>query len=293
MTLHPQRYTVPMETAQVARAIFPKGNLYMNWYDSLGMIFEDEDFSHLYPQDGQSALSPTRLTLVLLLQFAEGLPDRQAADAVRTRIDWKYLLGLELTDPGFHYSVLSEFRDRLLVGGAEQQLFEKLLGHFHDLGLLKQRGKQRTDSTHVLAAARRLNRLEFMGETMRQALNTLAAAVPEWTYEHTDPTWVDRYGKRVSDYHLPTSETQRIAYAEQIGMDGLHLLTAIWSPQALTWLRQLPAIQTLHSVWLQNYTWKQDETLRWRTKGERPPASIAIRTPYDPEAHFSKKRSTE
>lgn len=292
MSLHPQGFAVPVETAQVAQAIFPKGNLYMNWYDSLGMLFEDEEFVQLYPQDGQPALSPTRLMLVLLLQFVEGLSDRQAADAVRTRIDWKYLLCLEIRDRGFHYSVLSEFRDRLLAGGIEQQLFEKLLHHFRDLGLLKRRGKQRTDSTHVLAAIRTLNRLEMVGETMRHALNTLAVVVPEWTHDHTDPAWVERYGKRVSDYHLPTSELQRVALAEEIGMDGLHLLTTIWSSEAPVWLRQLPAIQTLHHVWLQNYTWNDDETLRWRTKEERPPAAIAIRTPYDPEAHFSKKRST-
>jgi transposase len=293
MTLHPQTYTVPAETARIAETIFPNGNLYMQWYNSLGMLFEDEEFAHLYPQDGQSALSPTRLTLVLLLQFAEGLSDRQAAEAVRTRIDWKYLLCLSITDRGFHYSVLSEFRDRLLEGNIEHCLFEKLLCHFRDLGLLKKRGKQRTDSTHVLGAIRTLNRLEMVGETMRYALNTLATAAPEWTYDHTESAWVERYGKRVSDYHLPVSKVQRVALAEQIGMDGLHLLSAIGSSDAPQWLRQLPAIQTLHRVWLQNYTWNRDETLCWRTTDERPPASIAIRTPYDPEAHFSKKRSTK
>jgi len=290
MSLQPQTYTVPEETARVARAIFPEGNLYMNWYDRLGMLFEDVEFQHLYPQDGHAAYSPARLTLELLLQFAEGLSDRQAADAVRTRIDWKYLLCLELTDPGFHYSVLSEFRDRLRVGEAEEQLFEKLLSHCQELGLLKKRGKQRTDSTHVLAAIRELNWLELVGETLRHALNILAVAIPEWTVVHTDPTWGDRYGKRVSDFHLPKSEPQRTAYIEEIGRDGLSLLNAIWSPDAPIWLRHLPAIQILHRVWLQNFTWNPDETLRWRTKEERPPAAIAVHTPYDPEAHFSKKQ---
>ena len=180
MSLHPQHYTMPSETARIAKSIFPDGNLYMNWYDSLGMLFEDEAFAHLYPQDGQAALSPTRLTLVLLLQFAEGLSDRQAAEAIRTRIDWKYLLCLDITDRGFHYSVLSEFRDRLREGNSEQWLFEKLLLHFQERGLLKQRGQQRTDSTHVLAAVRTLNRVEMVGESLRHALNTLANVAPEW-----------------------------------------------------------------------------------------------------------------
>ena len=142
MSLPPRiTYSVPDETARVARAIFPTGNLYMQWYDTFGTLFKDQDFAALFSTEGQPALSPMRLCLVLLLQFAEGLSDRQAAEAVRTRIDWKYLLCLELTDTGFHYSVLSEFRTRLPDEKMEQRLFKKLLNHFRDKELLKQRGK--------------------------------------------------------------------------------------------------------------------------------------------------------
>jgi transposase len=105
------------------------------------------------------------------MQFAEGLSDRQAADAVRARIDWKYALGLELTDVGFDGSVFSEFRTRLVAGGAEQVLFETMVTCLQEKGLLKKRGQMRTDSTHILAAVRVLNRLECVGETLRQALN--------------------------------------------------------------------------------------------------------------------------
>ena len=101
------------------------------------------------------------------MQFAENLTDRQAADAVRSRIDWKYALGLTLTDPGFDYSILSEFRQRLLTGGVEHQVFEAMLTRFKEKGLLKGRGKQRTDSTHILAAVRSLNRLELVGRTLQ------------------------------------------------------------------------------------------------------------------------------
>ena len=294
MTLHPQSYDVPEETARVARTIFPKGdNLYMAWQDHLGLLFADEDFIDLYPQNGQSVLSPARLTVVSMLQFAENLSDRQTADAVRTRIDWKYLLCLELDDPGFHYSVLSEFRDRVRTGNMEARLFDKLLASFRDHRLLKSRGKQRTDSTHVLAAIRQLNWLELVGETMRHALNTLAVVLPEWTLTHTDPTWSERYGKRVSDYYLPKSEPERTAYAEVVGQDGLALLNAIGLSETPPWVRQVPAILTLHRVWIQNYTWTPTGTLRWRTKNERPPASLAVQSPYDPEAHFSKKQTTK
>src|ERR687890_326870 len=95
--------------------------------DALGTIYEDEAFAGLFSSRGRPAEAPWRLALVSVLQFAEALPDRKAADAVRGRIDWKYALGLELTDPGFDASVLCEFRSRLLAGGAEERLLDRLL----------------------------------------------------------------------------------------------------------------------------------------------------------------------
>ena len=151
--------TVPEETARVAQAAFPKGNSYLTLRDELETIYTDSLFVSLFSPLGQPAETPWRLALVTVMQFAEGLSDRQAADAVRSRIDWKYLLGLELEDPGFDFSVLSEFRDRLIAGQMELQLLDTLLIRFRERGLLKARGKQRTDSTHVQAAVRTLNRL--------------------------------------------------------------------------------------------------------------------------------------
>src|SRR5438105_14947672 len=113
---------VPETTARVARAAFPKGNPYLTLRDMLGTLFRDEDFVDVFPTRGQPAICPWRLALVTLLQFREQLTDRQAAEAVRARIDWKYLLGLELTDPGFDFSVLCESRVRLITAGAEQRL---------------------------------------------------------------------------------------------------------------------------------------------------------------------------
>lgn len=285
-------YTVPEETARIAHAVFPKGNLYLQLVDIFGTLFADADFEELFPNDGQPALSPVRLSLVLILQFAEGLSDRQAADAVRSRIDWKYVLCLELDDPGFHYSVLSEFRTRLLENKAEHVLFEKLLARCMDKGLIKKRGKQRRDSTHVLGMIHTLNRVELVGETMRHALNTLAVAAPEWMLAHSQPDWIDRYGPQVRDYRLPDNETKRAEYVAQVGADGLYLLQAIWRSTDYAWLKNLPTVQTLREVWLQNYTWQAGGQLRWRTKNEVPPAMIAIRSPYDTEARLSKKRNT-
>jgi transposase len=169
---------VPEETSRVARAAFPKGNVCMQMRDALGPIYSNPQFASLFSHTGQPAEAPARLALVLVMQFAEGLPDRQAADAVRGRIDWKYALGLELTDPGFDASVLSEFRTRLITGAVEHLLLDTLLTQLQERGLLKGRGTQRTDSTHILAAIRTLNRLELVGETMRYALNRLAVVAP-------------------------------------------------------------------------------------------------------------------
>ena len=188
MSMHPQPVgPVPEDTARVARAAFPKGNLYMQMRDVLGTIYADEDFAELFEVRGRPAIAPWRLALVTVMQFSEGLSDRQAAEAVRARIDWKYALGLQLSDPGFNFSVLSEFRSRLLEGGKERLLLEKLLEGCKERGYLKARGRQRTDSTHVLGSLRVLSKWERTAETLRAALNALASVEPEWLQEHADP----------------------------------------------------------------------------------------------------------
>ena len=171
MSLQPQpAYPIPDETRQVAHAAFPKGALCLRLVEVLGQLYRDDQFAALFPTRGQPAASPARLALVLVLQYVEGLSDRQAADAVRSRIDWKYALGLELTDPGFDHTVLSEFRARLVSKDTDRLLLDTLLDRLRQLGLIKPRGRQRTDSTYVLAAVRRLNRLERVGETMRASV---------------------------------------------------------------------------------------------------------------------------
>lgn len=170
MSMHPKPIpTIPEETVRIAHAVLPEGNVWMQRRDEFGALYEDKDFAGLFPRRGQPAEAPWRLALVTVLQYGEGLTDRQAADAVRTRIDWKYVLSLELTDTGFDFWVLSEFRGRLLAHGAERRLFDQVLNVCRRRGWIKARGKQRTASTHVLAAIRTLRRLECVGETMRHA----------------------------------------------------------------------------------------------------------------------------
>jgi transposase len=233
MSLHPQRpEPVPEETARVAQAAFPNGNRYMRMRDELNTVYEDETFTTLFPARGQPAASPWRLALVTVFQFAEELTDRQTAEAVRSRIDWKYALSLELTDPGFDHTVLSEFRSRLLSGAAEQLLLDTLLARLRERGLLSARGRQRTDSTHVLAVVRALNRIELVVEALRAALNSLAVAAPEWLRRHAPLEWVERYERRAAAARLPTRQEQRQQLAETAGADGLALLRAVYAADA-------------------------------------------------------------
>ena len=280
---------VPEETARVARAAFPKGNKYMKIRDELGALYPDQEFAELYPERGRPAASPGRLALTTVIQFAEGLSDRQAAEAVRSRIDLKYALALELTDPGFDYSLLSQFRGRLLENGQERQLLDSLLQRLSQKGLVKAGGQQRTDSSHVLAAIRQVNRLECVGEAIRQALNELATEAPGWLLAQIRPDWFDRYGSRFETYRLPQKQAEREALQTQIGADGAHLLAAIYAEAGPEWLRELPAVEIMRQIWIQQYYVEQGQ-VKWRSQEQLPPNKLLIQSPYDVEARNRTKR---
>ena len=297
MSLRPQPPLppVPEETVRVAQAAFRRGNPYVLLRDRLGPVFDDAGFADLYPRLGQPAYAPWRLALVTLMQFREGLSDRQAAEAVRGRIDWKYLLALELTDAGFDHSVLCEFRGRLLRHEATERLLARVLDAAREGGWLKARGRQRTDSTHVLAAIRTLNRLELVGETLRAALNAIAAAAPEWLRAVAPPDWHARYDRRVEGARLPEAGPKREAYALQVGADGYALLDALDRSDAPAGVPALPAVAVLRRVWARHYervatgaggsdgggaAAVRRRALRTRGPGDR------VESPYDPEARF-------
>ncbi|MGZ4609938.1 MAG: IS1182 family transposase [Actinomycetes bacterium] len=297
MSMQPRPWPpVPADTARVAKRAFRKGALPIRIRDELGGWCADEQFAAVYPVRGAPGISPAQLAMVTVLQFAENLTDRQAADAVRGRLDWKYCLGLALDDEGFDFSVLSEFRDRLIAGGLESAIFETLLDQLTELGLLRAGGRQRTDSTHVLAAIRSLNRVELAGETVRAALEALAAAVPDWLAGVIDPSWTERYTARIGNWRLPASETKRAALAAQYGQDGYRLLEAVTTPTAPAWLRQLPAIETLRRIWIQQYYRVIDEhgerVIRREAEHGLPPGRRALRSPYDLDARYSQKHGT-
>jgi transposase len=291
MSMQPMRkHGVPEATAQLAQKVFPKGNIYMAMHDELGGLYEDEQFADLFGVRGKPAEAPWRLAVLTIIQFVEDLTDVQAAEAVRSRIDVKY--ALELEDTGFDASVLCKFRQRLVEGSAEQRVLDIMLDQFKTKQLLKGRGKQRSDSTHVVAAVRNLSRIECVGETLRYVLNTLATVVPDWLRACVSPEWFDRYGVRIELTRLPSVQAERDALMGQIGADGYQLMTWLYGDNAPGWLRELPAVEILRQVWVQQFYLDQGQVC-WRTADNLPPCAQQIVSPYDPDARFSKKRSTE
>jgi transposase len=280
--------SVPEQTILVARAAFPKGNLYLSMRDELGTLFEDQDFIELFSPLGYPAVTPWRLALITIMQFLENLSDRQTADAVRSRIDWKYLLGLELTDSGFDHSVLSRFRSRLTAGEQQTLLLDRLLDRFREKKLLKVRGHQRTDSTHVLAAIRVMNRLELVTETMRAALNEVATFAPEWLTKAALPEWFTRYAARAEQSRMPRTEKAKEEFAAKVGEDGFYLLKLLRDEQPE--LLKLEQVAILERVWERHYTRHEDGEVHWRLTAELERAATAIESPYDTEARYSTKR---
>ena len=267
--------------------------------DRLGQWLEDEEFAAAFGDRGRPGWSPSRLALVTVLQRVEDLTDRPAAEAVRTRIDWQYLLGLSLDDPGFDHTVLAEFRARVAEGGLEQVVLDALLAKLAAGGLVKAGGKQRTDSTHVVAAVAALNRLELAGESVRAALEALAAAHPDWLAQRICVAdWNRRYGTPMTSWRPPQSEAKREELAVAYARDGYALLEAVYDPLAPPWLRELPAVDVLRRVLLQNYTRtitaSGGEVIRRREKepdGDGlPPGHARIASPYDLDARWGAKR---
>jgi transposase len=210
------------------------------------------------------------------MQFAEGLSDRQAAEAVRGRIDWKYALGLELADPGLDFSVLCAFRARLVAGSAEYRLLDALLEASRQQGYLKARGRQRTDSTHVLGALRVLNRIERVAETLRATLNVLAEVAPEWLRAWVPVEWYERSGRRIEEYRLPKGQEARATSLAQVGADGQQLLSALEASTTPELLRHLPEVELLRAVWQQQLAANQDGSWQVRDPKGMPAASDLI-----------------
>ncbi|MEH1017484.1 transposase [Micromonospora sp. CPCC 206060] len=299
MSLQPRPWPEPADEIAAVRAMYAgrRAPLPVVIRDELGELFADEQFVAAFADRGTPAWSPGRLALVTALQMVENLTDRQAAEAVRDKISWKYALGLGLTDTGFDFSVLSEFRTRVAGNGLEAVALDLLVAALVDKGLVKARGKARTDSTHVLAAVRDLNRLELAGEAVRAALEALAAAAPQWLAEALDVSgWAAGYEARIDSWRLPTSKTKRTQLAAAYGADGFTLLEAVYAPDSPPWLADLPAVEALRRILAQNYVVVTDRsgrevvTMRDADTHGLPPGRCRITSPYDTDARYGGKR---
>ena len=278
MSMHPQPIpAIPEETIRVARAVLPKSNVFLRMRDELGTVCTDEDFRDLFPTRGQPAEAPWRLALVTLMQYAEGLTDRQAADAVCTRIDWKYVLSLELTDSGFDFAVLCEFRSRLLDQGAqERRLFDRLdravWGTRLDQGSWQAANRFDPRAGSRAHAALGSNALE---RPMRHALECcFARSRQSGGFRTWHPAWAERYEKRFSDFRLPKDEKKRTELAETIGAEGAGCSSRS-APKAVPPLVGVnwTAIETLRQVWVQQPPSSSPSAPRGVLTTELPPLS--------------------
>jgi transposase len=289
--------------AAAVRAMFAgkrKAPLAVTMRDRLGEWMTDGLFASAFGTRGRPGLPPAQLALVTVLQMTENLADRQAAEAVRTRLDWKYALGLPLDDAGFDFSVLSEFRARVAGHGLEEAALDALLAKLAAEGLVKAGGKQRTDSTHVIAAVRGLHTIELAGESVRAALEALAAACPDWLADRICVSdWAARYGARIDSWRLPAGKAEREKLIVEYARDGRALVAACYGDSAPPWARELPAVQALRTVLLQNFTVSADaqgrEVIRRREPESAggdgvPPAHLKLSSPYDPDARWGAKK---
>ena len=223
-----------------------------------------------------------------------------AAEQAGMRLDWKYLLGLPLDDPGFDHTVLAEFRAKVARAGLERAALDALLERLEADGLLGAGGKQRTDSTHVTAAVAALNRLELTGESVRAALEAIAAAHPAWLEATVHAgEWARRYGAPLTGWHPPSSKKKQDELAVAYARDGYALLEAAYDKASPAWLRELPALETLRVVLLQNYTRTVHadgrEVVKRREKAPEgdglPPGHRRIASPWDADARWGVKET--
>jgi transposase len=299
MSLRPRPWPEPSE--EVVRAVLAiyarrRAPMPVAARDELGELFADDQFAAAFAEVGPEAQSPGRLMLATVLQAAEGLTDRQAAEAVRDKLSWKYALGLSLTDTGFDASILSEFRTRLVTHDLQSRALDLMVTRLVEKGLLKAGGKQRTDSTHVLATVRLVNQVELVGESVRACLEALAAADPGWIGSVLDASWQRRYGARVDTWRMPASKTRRVALGNDYARDGHALLRAVRGPACPGWLREFPAVEVLRRVLVQNTlvttdrTGQEVVTLRDTEQDGVPPGRSRIVSPYDLDARWGGKR---
>jgi transposase len=274
---------IPPDTKELGERVLRPTDPYRVIGEHLADLVRDEEFADLYARDGRHAVSPALLALVTVFQFTENVPDRQASHQVVVRIDWKYALHLPLEDCGFDFTDLNHFRQRLIDHQQERRVFEVLLRKIEAAGLVRKRGKQRTDSLAVLGAVRQLSRLETVFETLR-------VVVQAW--DEADPTGVPadlraRYLESRLDYQMSADE--RAAEMRQIGADGSRVLDWVDDPTVVVAPPE-EVVRALRAVWEQRY---HQEAGQIQIREDEPDATELIVTPHDVGVRAGQKRGKD
>jgi hypothetical protein len=254
--------SLPADTARAAADVFNIHNIYLSIGDRIDELLADMTPADLDVSGEQPPGSLAMLALVTCFQYAENIPDRQAADAVRTRMDWKYALHLGLSYPGFDPTVLCEFRQRLMQDPPAQWALDHILAWLGQIGLFASRERRQATAMQVIGRVCRLTRLEQMVAAIHQTLEALAAAQPEWLRAIAPAQWLHRYTSTSATMSLPGSREEQERMAQSIGIDALYLLDAI-SHAHKPELNALPEVQSLRRMWPRHFE-KRLEQVGWR-----------------------------
>ena len=275
---------VSEDIAAIGEALFGPENAYRQIGDRFDVLFPDESvFEGMYDNRGRGAISPLLLALVTVFQMWEKVPDRLAAQWVVSRLDWKYALHLPLDYAGFHFTDLSAFRQRLVKNDQERLMFDQVLQRLKSLGLIKRRGKMRTDSTHLLGVVERLSQLELVTESIRVALKAVLSTAPEWTNEQLPPSFCEMYEKRQREYGLGLDTVR--SKLLQAGQDGFWFLTQI-DQSSLETIQQLSEVAVLRTVLQQQFPSGSGGP----PASGRPTGKEVIESPHEPQVRYGTKR---
>jgi transposase len=288
-------FEMPEDTRQLAQTILKPTNHYRVIAEQAPDVITDDQLAQMYEPTGRIAITPSVLALVTVFQFMECIPDRDAADLVVARIDWKYALHLPLAYTGFDHSDLCNFRKRVLLERDKKLLFKAIVTKLKALGCVKKKGRQRTDSLAVLAAVREMSELETVTETMRVTLRALIESQPEWVARELPASFVEQYVETKPDYRM--SKEDRQALMEQTGQDGFWLQDRLAQQdvgEASATVPKLQEVVTLRQVWEQRYERDQEQQGKVRVRryqeGDEPGCGDLIVNPHDVGVRASKKR---
>lgn len=278
------RSEIPEDTANLGQELLGEDNIYRQLGDKLADLLKDEDLAWMYSTQGGPALSPVILALVIVFQMMEKLPDRMAAEMVRVRIDWKYALHLPLNWVGFHWTNLSHFRRRLIENEAEYEVFDRVVEMMVEIGFIRRRGKQRTDSMSILGLVARLSRLELTLETIRVVLAGIEKVDATWLGKNVPAAFLERYGFKKQTYKM--TEEEVAAELRQAGADGLWLRQQLEA--APVGIQELESVKVMGEIWSQQFEW--DEAGSYQGPKEKLEGHGLIQSPHEPEVRYREKR---